>query len=307
MTDVFLRSGEGTPSNVVVYSDVTIPPPYVMTWTDLYILSENAPIRTQVKGSNDIRLYTGTAPDVALQLDSGIVTTASQLFDVILRTSGPIGAAPDHPVTGVGGIPTAEAFGLPTVGDLGITGVGQIASAEAFGSPAVQAQVNDAGIVSAEAVGAPTLSAGVTLSGIVSAEALGTPVVSARINTTGIVTAEAVGSPAVGTAITDVGGIVSAEAFGQPVVSARVVDVGGIVSQEAVGAPTVGFNGITGVGGISSLEAFGFLIVKSEFGYSINALNVGDEYGNLFAQRTVVKTPEAVDITAKLGDDYGGD
>ena len=100
-----------------------------------------------------------------------------------------------------------------------ITGAGGIASAEAFGVPSIGATVAPASIVTAEAVGAPSLSVSIAPTGIASAEALGSPSIGADVAPSGIASAEAFGVPSLGVRI-ELQGIGSAEAFGVPTVVA---------------------------------------------------------------------------------------
>src|SRR5579859_1994834 len=80
-----------------------------------------------------------------------------------------------------------------------ITGVGGIQSAEAFGIPVVNLTAKPVGIGSVEAVGTPSLSLRVVPTGIQSAEAFGTPVVGVvqTVLPAGIPSAEALGAPTV--------------------------------------------------------------------------------------------------------------
>lgn len=123
-----------------------------------------------------------------------------------------------------------------------ITGVGQIPSAEAFGQPAVALDIAAMGIAGAEVFGTPEITATVDGVGqIPSEEAFGLPTVS-------------IGVPA--QEITGVGGIASEEAFGQPMVEAQPVVVfgGGVISWPV---PKPQAHDVFGVGGIASEEVFG--------------------------------------------------
>ena len=222
--DVFLRSGDATPSNVVIYPDVPTSVTVTRPSTDVYVITENAPVITRLPGSQDVKLYTYTPSDTILQQDIGIAPRISIALAVILRVSGPIGAPPDHYVYGVGGIAEAVVFGLPIVGDVGIAGVGKISQAVILGQPALSAQVNVAGIAQATAFGGPILSAIISLSGFVETVALGQPLVgSVTIFLAGIAEVAALGLPIVGlTGITGVGSIVITVLLGQPFIDSAI-------------------------------------------------------------------------------------
>lgn len=206
--------------------------------------------------------------------------------DIVLRDPTlPAGGA--WSLTDVGGIPTAEAFGLAVItvtgGDHNLVDVGGIASLEAFGSLTLSASVVAGSIASLEAIGQPVVSAGIVAGSIASLEALGSLTLSVNVVAGSVASGEAFGQPVItasGASIVDVGGIASLEAFGQPSLTAVVSAQGiasleefglldlsasltlqGIASGEAFGQPTVTFGAasIVDAGGISSLEAFGNL------------------------------------------------
>ena len=136
-----------------------------------------------------------------------------------------------------GGIPSAEAFGVPGVGRP--LNPGSIPSAEVFGSPAVVPGVSPSPIPSAEAFGAPTVQAGpatVSPTPVPSAEAFGSPRTELNASPSPIPSAEAFGVPRTA-ATASPGGVPSAEAFGSPGVGRTLLGVGGIASAEAFGSP----------------------------------------------------------------------
>ena len=170
-----------------------------------------------------------------------------------------------------GGIPSAEAWGSPTLATSVGVAPGGIASAEAWGTGAVNVGAVDVapgGIASAEAWGGATVVAGavdVAPSGIPSAEAWGSPTLdagAASVELTGIPSAEAFGDAAVAPGAVDVtpGGIPSAEAFGATAVTVAGQDVtpAGIPSAEAWGASTVTAGDVAiATTGIPSAETWG--------------------------------------------------
>lgn len=178
--------------------------------------------------------------------------------------------------------PSTRRFFVPTGGGASpqtVTPSG-IPSAEAFGAPTITAgpvTLSPSGITSAEAIGSPTLTPGpVTLSpsGIPTAEAFGTPSLTATapgavtISPAGIGSAETLGSPTItpGAVVLSIVGIPSAEAVGTPTVSTGsavvVIAPSGIPSAESLGTPTITPGPITiSPLGIASREAFGLLVI----------------------------------------------
>lgn len=154
-------------------------------------------------------------------------------------------------IVGVGGIPSAEAVGNPSL-TVNIVAVG-IANTEAVGQPTVAAVVKPTGIASGEIIGQPTIASSLQLSGIASAEVVGQPSITVSVQVNGIPSEELVGTPTITVSMTLVG-IVSGEHVGVPSVSTDV-NLIGIPSGEFVGQPSITID--LGLQGVVSSEQVG--------------------------------------------------
>lgn len=194
---------------------------------------------------------------------------------------------PGTPVTGVGGIGSAENFGIPAVIRTP-PALGLLPSDTLYPDPNLYPQgpigvtiVAPASIPSAQAFGILQILAGPkTIS-----------------NAGDISSAEAFGQPSVGTTISGVGGIGSAEAVGTPSLVRIAIGVGGIGSQESFGTPSIGlglFFVVSGVGNITSAEAFGTpkfnFRIKLTGIPSAEAFGASTVYGIIEIRRSVYPT-----------------
>jgi hypothetical protein len=189
-------------------------------------------------------------------------------------------------VTDVGGIASAQAFGLPrfayvispqgitsqeVLGDpvvtFLITDAGDIASEEAFGDFAATFQLFASGLPSAEIFGTHVIAGPLTLeAGIASEEALGDHVLAGPVIVeAGVESEEALGDATVEHLLVGIGAIGSEEAFGD-FTSDYVVSAQGIWSAEAFGLPLLGFDRTISFAGIPSLESFAIHAVQLDGG-----------------------------------------
>lgn len=224
-------------------------------------------------------------------------------------------------VVSVIGIPSALAFGTPTLSTMVTVSVAGIPSGEAFGTPHVvaeneQQEVTLVGIPSEEAFGTPTITTSIEIevTGIESEEALGAPTVVANFDVvvTSIPSHAMVGTPTVEggeveVAVTGIPtgeswnrrflaqatfeatavGIPSQEAFGEisVAVGTTVVAVPGIASGEVFGkisvSVTEGDTTTVVVGGIPSGEAFGTPSVSTSTTVNVSGIDSEEAFGDI--------------------------
>jgi len=186
---------------------------------------------------------------------------------------------------GPGGVPSAQAFGTPTIKTAISRSVGSVSSAQAFGALTIKSAIAKSvtGVSSAQSFGTPTTKAVIVkpVAGVGSAQSFGSLTIKTVVKTGpgGVPTAQAFGTITPKATVTrTVTGLGSAQAFGaittrtgftKPVpglgtaqafgtVSARTVitvQVGGVPSAQAFGVFIPGQR--VQVGGVASAQAFG--------------------------------------------------
>lgn len=246
---------------------------YLMEWTWITGAGNDTWTIQRVDNNVKTQLATLTGSDLVAGEKIGFSIDATGLLTVWQTVSGAwtsILTFTDATYTGTGNIGfstvdfsagalVVDDFGGGTTVSSGVTGVGAIPSGEAFGqNDLVKRIIGPLGIPSAEVFGTATVN-WVRPLGIPSAEAFGqSDLVKRIIGPLGIPSAEAFGRPTVGsTFITGVGAISSAEAFGQNDIVRRVVArSGAIPSSESFGQNDRVTRTI-GAAGIVSGEAFG--------------------------------------------------
>lgn len=288
-------------------------------WVDGVLVASSTDV-SNVNSQTD-NLYIGSIQDAtSVHWVNGSIAHPAMWHRMLSETEiAELAAASDEDSSSeiiVEGIPSAEAFGTPTITVGGVTiAVDGIDSEEAFGEPTIilgSSFITPESIPSAEAFGTPTIVPGgvtVSVDGIPSAEAFGQPafvtgdVVIAPI---GIPSAEAFGTPTitVGEVTVSVEGIPSAEAFEEPVVRAiYVITLDGIPSGEAFGNPTILVGeAVVKLEGIPSAEAFGQPTVRlsfSSFGFLVQSVEIVMVEQNIDI-RSVDQTIDLIDVGEEI-------
>ena len=223
------------------------------------VYSVAAPFTKDVEDGDGGSYWTGAigtavAPSTTPMTPNWTSTGGTQGAMMVFALKPSSGPAP-YPLTAVGNIASAEAFGVAVLG--ATVAPAGIASAQAFGAPSLRATLAPAGIATAEAFGTPAITARLTPVGIATAEAFGVPSLRANLQLVGISTAEAFGVPSLSVGLQLIG-IGTAEAFGVPMLDSGI-NPEGIASAEAFGVPTLTPVPVTELHlvGIASAEAWG--------------------------------------------------
>jgi len=218
-------------------------------------------------------------------------------------------------ISGLSGIPTGEAEGVPTLSQVATILPAGIATAYQSGVAALSSVVTvlATGIASAEALGAATVilpAYMITPAGIASAYASGAASLSAsnQIAVTGVDSAEAFGTPALlpgPVGVSSAGAIGTGEAFGTQFVTKGgvVLFPVGVDPGEAFGDPalTGGTVSITSVGAIGSAQAFGAALVRNVNTVSTIGIGGAEAFGNAVLTLHTFLRPAGIVSAEALG------